>query len=377
MAPRTQYPKLTKPSKRSGELKLVTVRIRYLRRRLYGGLERWYWIPSQELREDGWPVQRLSDDQDEAIAQATRINTNLDEWYASGKETPGPREGTVADLIGRYLEDDRYTSLAAKTRLEYGKHLELIKEVWGDLAVKSITRPAVMAYREQFRDRPHWGNAVLRTLRIVFGHAVDLGWITLNPAAKPRQFKVSPRDQVWTHEQERRFVEKAYELSLPSMALGLAMGIYTAQREGDIVRFSWSKYDGEWIHRWQQRKTGKRLDIPVLSQLRAAIEGAPKRATVILTTETGRGYTPNHFRHCFRKVILGCGLDGLQFRDLRRTAVVRMGEAGLDATKIAQITGHTYDHTLQILETYMPRNKAMAAQAASVMEEYYRRLRGN
>ena len=318
--------------------------------------------------------QRLPDDPNEAIEKANRINADLDEWYASGKQAAGPREGSIADLIGRYVLDDRYTSLAPKTRSEYSKHLELIKEVWGSLSAKSITRPAVMAYKEQFRDRPHWGNAVLRTMRILFGFAMDLGWITQNPASKPRQFKVNPRDQVWTHEQERVFVEKAYELGFESMALGLALGIYTAQRESDVIRFPWSKYDGQWIHDWRQQKTDKRLDIPVLSPLQAAINSAPKRGTVILTTETGRAFQPNHFRHQFRKVILASGFDGLQFRDLRRTAVVRMGEAGLDTTLIAQITGHTYDHTLQILETYMPRNRAMAARAAAVMEEYYARM---
>ena len=47
---------------------------------------------------------------------------------------------------------------------------------------------------------------------------------------------------------------------------------------------------------------------------------------------------------------------------------------GCDTTLISQITGHTYDHTLQILETYMPRNRSMAAKAAAIMEDYYARL---
>jgi len=50
-----------------------------------------------------------------------------------------------------------------------------------------------------------------------------------------------------------------------------------------------------------------------------------------------------------------------------------MGEAGLDATQIAQITGHTYDHTLKILETYLPRKRELAAKA----ERYYADLNGN
>jgi len=46
-----------------------------------------------------------------------------------------------------------------------------------------------------------------------------------------------------------------------------------------------------------------------------------------------------------------------------------MGEAGLDATQIAQIT--------EILETYLPRKRELAAKAAAEMERYYADLNGN
>ena len=78
-------------------------------------------------------------------------------------------------------------------------------------------------------------------------YARDLELIDINPAARPRMFSVQPRDQVWTHEQERRFVEKAHECGLPSIALAMALGVYTAQRQGDILTMPWSAYDGSWL----------------------------------------------------------------------------------------------------------------------------------
>jgi hypothetical protein len=48
----------------------------------------------------------------------------------------------------------------------------------------------------------------------------------------------------------------------------------------------------------------------------------------------------------------------LQYRDLRRTCVVYLGELGLDAHLIAGITGHDIDDTQRILKTYMPRTTA-------------------
>lgn len=164
---------------------------------------------------------------------------------------------------------------------------------------------------------------------------------------------------------------------MPSIGLGFSLGVYTAQRLGDVLRLPWSKFDGDWINGVRQGKTGVILDVPVLTPLRSSLFAAPRRGTLILTTEEGRSYKQDHFQHRFRRVADEAGCQGLQFRDLRRTAVVRMGEAGLDATQIAQITGHTYDHTLKILETYLPRKRELAAKAAMEMERYYADLNRN
>jgi integrase len=45
--------------------------------------------------------------------------------------------------------------------------------------------------------------------------------------------------------------------------------------------------------------------------------------------------------------ILQAGLDGLRFQDLRRTAVVRLAEAGCTDPEIAAITGHSLKRTKQ------------------------------
>jgi integrase len=86
---------------------------------------------------------------------------------------------------------------------------------------------------------------------------------------------------------------------------------------------------------------------------------------------TGRPYGEDVFRHLFREVATSAGLPGdLQFRDLRRTAAVRLAEAGCSVPEIAAITGHELTRTVQILETYCPRNTAMARNAIARLEEY-------
>ncbi|MEM9501997.1 MAG: hypothetical protein AAF941_09140, partial [Pseudomonadota bacterium] len=63
---------------------------------------------------------------------------------------------------------------------------------------------------------------------------------------------------------------------------------------------------------------------------------------------------------------LAAEIRTLQFRDLRRTCVVYLGELGLEDHLIAAITGHDIDETRRILKTYMPRTTGRAARAVAL-----------
>jgi integrase len=77
----------------------------------------------------------------------------------------------------------------------------------------------------------------------------------------------------------------------------------------------------------------------------------------------------HYLRHEWRKVTLVAGLDGLLFRDLRRTGMVRMAEAGATAVQISAVSGHSIEQTTRILETYIPRSALMAAAAVKQLEK--------
>ncbi len=71
----------------------------------------------------------------------------------------------------------------------------------------------------------------------------------------------------------------------------------------------------------------------------------------------------------FKEVSNAAGVEGLQPRDLRRTACVRLAEAGCNDIQIAAISGHTIDRTRQILETYVVRTEAMGEAAIELWEQ--------
>ena len=69
------------------------------------------------------------------------------------------------------------------------------------------------------------------------------------------------------------------------------------------------------------------------------------------------------------KVMPAAGIEDLQVRDLRRTAVVALAEADCTESQIASVTGHEIEESRQILETYLPRNLNIARAAILKWEQ--------
>jgi hypothetical protein len=184
-----------------------------------------------------------------------------------------------------------------------------------------------------------------------------------------------------------------------------------------------------WGVRLRQGKTNRWVEIPLVGQTRRLMETAIAEAKAMGTTvilhemaipqefrdvtqferhlarsyarETGRiatpeqieqmvreGYVPRPWTETrFQRAIarirdkaaeqaraagdeeLAAEIETVEFRDLRRTAVVSLGELGIEDQLIAAITGHQLDHTKKILETYMPRTTKMAGRAIALQQE--------
>ncbi|HYN37705.1 MAG TPA: tyrosine-type recombinase/integrase, partial [Rhodospirillales bacterium] len=221
----------------------------------------------------------------------------------------------------------------------------------------------------------------------------------------------------------------------PSLQLAVLLGACLGQRQGDILRMTWQQYDGQQVT-LRQGKTGILIAVPVMSDLKTlldeallksrkqvigqldqarppttsrtsggvtvAVRGkraflrmpiadasapvdaslervdtrmAVKASRILVSETTSQPYKVDHFRHEFRRIANVAGLPDLQFLDLRRSAVVRLAEAGCTVPQIAAITGHQLDRTLRILETYLPRNSEMARAAIHILESYRNRTK--
>jgi integrase len=103
--------------------------------------------------------------------------------------------------------------------------------------------------------------------------------------------------------------------------------------------------------------------LPKCQHTATLLRSVERRAVLIVPNTTGLRWQYRNFSGSWNAVCERSGIDGVQRRDLRRAAMVRMAEAGATTAKIAAVSGHTIDQMARILDTYIPRRGEVAAGA--------------
>jgi integrase len=363
-------------------------------------------------------------DQDKMDA-ARRKNDEVAAWRNGGAKPREvkkfTRRETMAGLIKHYKASDNFIDLAENTQRTYSSSLTAI-EVWasdpkkpggdGNLPLATITDERVTKLRNALMKptekggapRHHRAHNILRVLRTLMQYAEKEKMIPKgsNPAKDFGLSTPAPRHQVWEHEDVEAFKASAVKLGYPDLGFAVELALYVGQREADMLkltglpppstRSNWREVlnlDPETRNRLagpdgrvmgislQQGKTKVWVGVPIVGELRAKIEARiadnaktePRVMQLLIDDKTGRPWKVRQFIRKFTEVKADAVAKGhaplaeLQFRDLRRTCVVRLGELGLEDGLISAITGHKLASLKKILETYMPRTNKMAARA--------------
>lgn len=302
---------------------------------------------------------------------------------------------TLQGLINYFQTTTAFThGIGERTRADYIKQIAIIEKAWGDFPVSGLNDKRARGLFMEWRDRLAQKSArqadyAWTVLARILSVALKRGKIDANPCVAGERLYASARiDKIWTEEEEAAFLKSApAHLHLPVM-----MALWTGQREGDLLRMSWSAYDGSVI-RLTPRKTitrkrpvGRKVTIPVgvlaqegagePSPLKAALDAAAreKKSPIILLTSEGRPWTEGGFRASFRKACAKAGIAGLTFHDLRGTAVTRLALMGVEVAEIASITGHSLKDVHAILDAhYLHRDPKLAWNAIRKLEMGYAR----
>jgi integrase len=293
---------------------------------------------------------------------------------AVAQRTPTP-EGRLQSLLDGYQRSQNFLRRRERTRLDYVRQIRIIEKDFGDFPLKALAARQTRGVFLDWRDRlalksVRQADYAWTLLALVLAWAKDRGRIDVNPCEKGGRLYDGTRvDCVWSIEDEAAFLKHAPKhLHLP-----LLLALWTGQRQGDLLRLTWSAYDGDYF-KLKQSKTGARVQVPVGAPLKAALDHATKRSPIILLNSDGRPWTPDGFRVSWRKACAKAAIENLTFNDLRGTAVTRLALVDCTEAEIAAITGHSLRDVHSILDAhYLHRDPKLADSAIRKLEFGYAR----
>lgn len=218
----------------------------------------------------------------------------------------------------------------------------------GDGPARYLTPQAVRQLRDRIADKPGAARHRVKTLRALYGWAIESGHVDTDPTQGVR----TPTQRrggftAWSPDQVRQWFD-TYPLGTREH-LAMALLIFTMQRRGDVIRLGRqheTNIDGiTWIMFQQQKgetRNPVRVEIPVIPALARAIDACPSGHMVYLLTGHGQPFASgSSFGNWFRARRVAAGLpDGLAAHGVRKAGGAILAESGCTGLEIDAILGH-------------------------------------
>ena len=364
------------------------------------------WVPGKHLRAQGFKGQDLKDSAGgwlsplDAMARAKELNAAIAASKALCSDAPLPKlpkgERSTAALIHRYRQSVTFCQTAKKTQSTYAYHMRLIDQLFGDLPVDRVSLEMIEDFYKELQEDhgDATANAVIRTGKLLWNYAIKHEWLLINRWTKLDIKALNGRLVVWTADEIRLLIATAERLGWASQAHAILLGLFTGQRQADVLALSEVACEGGFIA-IKQKKTGARVRIPILPHLQARffdvlkagrsgpsagkVTPLPSRPILVCET-TGEGWKPDYFRHVFARIREEAGkqmpsvLDK-RWSDLRDTTVTWLALAGSSVPEIATITGHSLKTVTEIIDKhYLVRDDALGEAAAKKLGQFVKQI---
>lgn len=273
-----------------------------------------------------------------------------------------PSPTNLSTLITLYRGSSDFRRTKPVTRQEYDRYLDKIRKEFGRLTLDELQKPATRGafkeWRDRMADKPRSADFGWMVLVRILSFAKDRGIISVNIAERGgRLYRSTRRDRTWSDADVAAFEAVAP----PHMHLAIHLALWTGQRKGDLLRLSWSDFDGCSL-RFTQTKTKARVLVP-MGPL-ANVLSSQRGNGAILRNSRGAAWTSDGFNTSWRKCCAKAGIADLTFHDLRGTAITRMALAGCTVPEIAAVTGHSLKDVETILDMHYLGGRAELAASA-------------
>lgn len=383
------------------------------------------WEPGPALRARGHKGRDLKDasgawlSRGAAIDAAERLNDAI-----ARNAAPPARQGarTMSALFKelkaspRFKEDGAGRRLAARTRKDYLRHLEILEAWCGDELVAALTPAAIEDFHEKACAARGlaMANAIMRTLKLALFFAMHkLRWIASNPCVGVALAETEGRTVMWSCEETETFLAAADWCGRHSIGDAHVLALTTAQNRADIIALPPLALNRDGVYELVRRKTGSQCFIPPTAMLEARLATMRKRKAEtwpnvtfgheLIETETGKPYPLEGSRLSDEHRAVRALASGLvfaledigrfvfgmppslrnlpfaprasiwdkRFQDLRDTAVTDMLDAGCDVARVATVTGHSLKTVQTILDKhYFVRHAGLAKDAGRLLDAH-------
>ena len=256
------------------------------------------------------------------------------------------KPGSVAATVAAYFLSTQFAELAPGTRNARRCILQRFRDEHGEKPIGAMPPKFIALMLSSMK--PHAARNFFKAIRALCQFAVSVQMIESDPTHGIKRPKAKTEHRrPWTDSEVEQY-ERVHPIGSKAR-LGFALGLYTVQRLGDVIRMGRQHiHDGELMVR--QNKTGTSLSLPMVPELRAIIDATPGEHLTFLVKKTGRPYCGTEFSGQFRAWCDEAGLPkGCTFHGLRATGCTRLADAGCSAHEIAAWSGHM---TLKEVERY-------------------------
>lgn len=270
-----------------------------------------------EVARAGRRQSKTFDKKQDAEAWAARIESEIIGVHSGFI----PPHLTLSDLLDRYAKE---VSVHKKGRR------------WEEIRIDLLKRDRIANTRLSVLDAPHVSDWQVRRLKIVSGesvrrernllsHAFNIAvnewkWLKFNPLKAVRRPKGSkPRDRIATDDEISRLLRSGGS----GIRRAIIVALETGMRASEIA--SNPKIVGK-IAILDDSKTGVGRSVPLSQKAFQALVG-------------GVGLTAGSISAEFAKLTKACGIKGLTYHDLRRTAITRLATK-LNPFELAKMVGH-------------------------------------
>lgn len=250
----------------------------------------------------------------------------------------GAEAGTIKWLVGQYRQSPEYNQLASRTRTDYDNLFFKIIDRAGHQPYRQARRSDIIRHiRDPLSRTPRRADYAVTVLSVLYSWAVSRDFVKENPCiGVPKLHKKTEGYRAWAANEIKRFLDVCDDWEW----LVFCLGLYTAQRPGDLIKLTWFQYDGV-LFTIRQSKTAHRMTIDVHPTLKATLDALPRTDGAIITRPDGAAYqTSTSLARRWSKGMEKHGLLGCTVHGLRKTTPTVLAELGASEAQLKSVTGH-------------------------------------